>query len=268
LTYKEVLPSPDLAPYVHCVWELEDGGGGALAEPIFPDGRIEIVVHLADRPVVAGCDARQPDVMVAGQMTRALHLLPVARLHAVGIRFTPVGARAWLRVPQHQLTDAVHPLGDFASTIAAGIRAAAHDGRTPGERASRIEQVLRNTLCGAHEPPPAMAYAVRVTLARRGNVTVDGLARACGMSTRQLERHYLDVVGLTPKALARTVRFQGALRDLQRGIPAVLAAHANGFADQSHLAREFRRFAGVAARDVNLSHVAFVQDSGAGSAAD
>jgi AraC-like DNA-binding protein len=268
LTYIETLPSPDLAPYVHCVWELQDAGEKALVEPIFPDGRIEIVVHLADRPIVAGRDARQPDVMVVGQMTRAVRLQPVARLHALGIRFTPVGARAWLRVPQHQLTDAIHPLDELASTIAARIRAAAHDGRTPGERASRIEQVLRHTLGDGHGPPPAIAHAVRLTLARRGKVTINGLARVCGMSTRHLERHYLDAVGLTPKVLARTVRFQGALRDLQRGVPAVLAAHANGFADQSHLAREFRRFAGAAARDVNLSHVAFVQDSGAGSAAD
>jgi len=264
--YFETPPSPDLAPYVHRLWEL-DGAGDALAEPIFPDGRIEIVVHLGDRPVMDGAITPQPDVLVVGQMTTALRLRPVKRVHAVGVRFTPTGARAWLTVPVHELTGRMYPADEVSRGGAARLRAAVHGGATPRERMKRIESVLRTTLRPALRPSRAIEHAVCLTLDRAGLVTVDALARACALSARHLERQYLDDVGLSPKVLARTVRFQRALRHLQRGTPAANVAAACGFADQPHLAREFRRFAGVAARDVDLAHVVFLQDGAAPAAA-
>jgi AraC-like DNA-binding protein len=265
--YQEWHPSADLAPYVHRFWELE-AAGTALAEPIFPDGRVEIVMHLADRPAPLGGTTPQPDVLVAGQITTALRLQPVARVHAVGVRFTPTGARAWLALPLHELTNRVQAVDDVNGIVGRQLRGAIDHCRTSHHRVRRLEDVLRQTLRPSLRSSSAIDHAVRMTLDRGGCVTVDALACACGLSTRQLERQYLDAVGLPPKTLARTVRFQRALRHLQRGAPAADVAVACGFADQPHLAREFRRFAGAAARDVNLADVAFLQDSPAPAATD
>jgi AraC-like DNA-binding protein len=265
--YAATHPSADLAAFIECVWELEDAGK-PLSEPIFPDGRIEIVVHLGDRPVMAHASAPQPDVMVAGQMTAALRLRPVSRLHAVGIRFTPAGARAWLGAPVHELTDCVLGLDDVSRDLTIRIRDAVHGGITSRDRAARLERVLRATIQLRRPLSRSVHEAVRLTLTRSGRITVDALARACEISTRQLERQYLDFVGLRPKTFARTVRFQRALRDLQRGVAAATAAAESGFADQSHLAREFRRIAGAPASGIDLAHVAFIQDNATCAAAD
>jgi AraC-like DNA-binding protein len=265
--YQEWFPSADLAPYVHRFWELE-GAGTALAEPIFPDGRVEIVMHLADRPAPMGETTPQPEILVAGQITTALRLQPVTRIHAVGVRFTPTGARAWLALPLHELTNRVHAVDDFIGVVARRLRGAIGHCRVSRQRVRRLEDVFRATFRPSLRSSSAIDHAVRMTFDRGGRVTIDALARACGLSARQLERQYLDAVGLTPKTLARTVRFQRALRHLQRGEPAAGVAVACGFADQPHLAREFRRFAGAAARDVNLAHVAFLQDSPAPDATD
>jgi AraC-like DNA-binding protein len=266
--YLETRPSADLAPYVQCLWELEDCTGTALAEPIFPDGRVEIVIHLGDRPVMANGLSAQPDVIVVGQMTSAVRLQPVTRLHAVGVRFTPTGARSWFEAPLHELTDRVAAMEDISRVTAMKLRDAVHQVPTPQERVRRIERVLRTALRTVLTAPRSIEHAVHLTLAHSGRLTVDALARACNASTRQLERQYLQIVGLTPKAFARTVRFQRALRDLQRGVPAAEAAAIGGFADQAHLAREFRRFAGASARQVDLAHVAFLQDHAPRAGAD
>ena len=44
-----------------------------------------------------------------------------------------------------------------------------------------------------------------------GRAPIDALAAQSGASLRQLERHFRDDVGLTPKALSRIVRLQSAL---------------------------------------------------------
>jgi methylphosphotriester-DNA--protein-cysteine methyltransferase len=257
--YHETPPPLDLAPFLQCVWELE-GDGAALAGPIFPDGRIELVIHLADRPALERGGARQPSVMVVGQMTAALRLRPPARLHCVGLRFTPAGARAWLRVPAHELTGRVEAFEDITGRCAARLRETAAGARHARERAGRLLAEARAVLLAAPRPPRALEAAVSYTLQREGRATVDAMARAAESGARRLERLFLDGVGLPPKTFARLVRFHHALQDLQRGAAPAQVAAARGFADQSHLAREFKRIAGVPAREIDFARVAFVQD--------
>lgn len=267
MRYTETPPPPDLAPFVQCVWEL-DGGGSALEEPIFPDGRVEVVVHLGDRPSRDVDTVPQPAVMVVGQMTTALRLRPVRRLHCVGLRFTPAGSRVSLRVPLHELSGRIEPLDSLSHVLAARLSDAAGETRTAGDRAALVYRALRACVRMDARAPRSLERAVSLALATQGRATVDAMARAAGTSTRHLERQFLDDVGLPPKIFGRVVRFQHALRDLQHGMPAAQVAVARGFADQSHLAREFKRMAGVPARDVDLSHVAFVQDGAAGPRQD
>jgi AraC-like DNA-binding protein len=244
---------------VHCVWEL-DGDGSVLSEPIFPDGRVEIVIHLGDRPA-RDLDGRpQPAAMIVGQMTTALRLRPVRRLHSIGVRFTPAGSRAALRIPLHELSGRIEPLDALSAALTARLQDAVGDARTAGDRAALVFACLRIFMQGSVGAPDRVERAVALALSRHGRCTVDGMARTAGTSARQLERQFLDAVGLPPKTFARIVRFQHALRDLQRGLPAASVAAARGFADQSHLAREFKRVAGVPAGHVDLRRVAFVQD--------
>ena len=263
MRYSEIRPPADLSACVHRIWELE-AGADALAEPIFPDGRAEIILHLGDPPVEAGASICQPRVMFVGQMTRALRLEPVSHLHAIGVRFTPTGARACLGIPLQALTDRIHTLDDLKGGAATAFQDALDASCTRRLRFEAIERALRRLLRRDVPCAQSVEDAVTLTMARGGRVTVDGLARATGVSARQLERRYLDAVGLTPKAFARTVRFHRALRGLQRGTSPAAVAAACGFSDQPHLAREFRRFAGVAARQVDLARVAFLQDATAG----
>jgi AraC-like DNA-binding protein len=213
--YLEVQPSADLARDIHCYWELE-AGGETFAEPIFPDGRVEIVVHLGTRPNRVGDSRAQPEVMVVGQMTTALRLQPTAGVHAVGIRFTPAGARAWLGAPLHECTDAIHDLDQIDSRVATLIRDAVHRSGALQPSIGALESALRQTRTARWASPRGVDYAVKVALARRGQVRVETLAASAGLGVRQLERQFLEAVGLSPKRFIKTARFQRALQLLAR----------------------------------------------------
>ena len=264
MRYVERLPAADLASCIQCLWELE-GHGAALAEPIFPDGRIEIVVHLADRPRQRGAADLQPRAMLVGQMLAATRLDPVAHMHAFGVRFTPIGARAWLGLPLNELTGRIEDAGSVCGA-SARLCCAIEQATNSRERFTAAESAVRAMLRRPPAPADAIGRAVAVIERSAGMLAVDMVALAAGLGVRQMERRFLEHVGITPKALARIVRFQRALRGLRAGAPAAAVAAACGFADQPHLAREFRRFAGLAARDVDLEHVAFLQDAPGGPA--
>ena len=46
MEYREYSPAPALRPHVACYWTL--AGPGGAPERVLPDGRAELVVHLAD----------------------------------------------------------------------------------------------------------------------------------------------------------------------------------------------------------------------------
>lgn len=78
-------------------------------------------------------------------------------------------------------------------------------------------------------------------------VRVADVAKVVGMSLRNLQRTFLDQVGLSPKRLIRHLRFQKAFERLQHAPSGTNLAHlarACGYADQSHMIREFRYLIG------------------------
>jgi methylphosphotriester-DNA--protein-cysteine methyltransferase len=82
----------------------------------------------------------------------------------------------------------------------------------------------------------AVSAAVEIIESRKGNVRIGALAKHVGISERTLQRSFEDSVGILPKTFARLTRFQAHLA----------APEADtGYADASHLTRDFHEFAGV-----------------------
>ena len=75
-----------------------------------------------------------------------------------------------------------------------------------------------------------------------------------GWTTRTLHRRCLTAFGYGPSVLRRVLRFRRAVALLRAGVaPAEVAARA-GYADQPHLSRDVRAFAGVSPARMASSH--------------
>lgn len=84
-----------------------------------------------------------------------------------------------------------------------------------------------------------------------GIVGVEHLAHEMGLSTRALQRLAKEYIGLSPLRIIRRYRLQEAALRL-RGDPGLTVARVAaelGYADQSHLAADFRSTLGLSARD-------------------
>jgi AraC-like DNA-binding protein len=94
---------------------------------------------------------------------------------------------------------------------------------------------------------------------------VTGVASGVGWSTRHLEQRFRSEFGITPKAAVRITRFErsvDAARDPRRRLSDVAAEC--GYADQAHLAREWRDLAGRPPSRWRIEDdLAFVQDEAA-----
>jgi AraC-like DNA-binding protein len=250
MDYREFAPLPQLATAIDRIWTLEGHAPapGAPAEPVLPDGRPELILHVGDpfdRIEADGSGSRQASVLYAGQVTSPLVLRPSGRIAVLGVRFHPYGAAAILRHPQHELAG----LTLEVDAVSAPLRRALEQVEDSGDLARAAERVQHVLLrhCDPAAIDPRVRFAVRAIESRAGLIPIERLARATGLTRRHLERRFLDSVGLTPKRLARVVRFQRALQLLQGDGSARTGAEtaaACGYADQSHFIRDFRQFAG------------------------
>jgi len=86
-----------------------------------------------------------------------------------------------------------------------------------------------------------------------GATGVEALADELGWSRRHLSAQFRQEFGISPRTMMRIVRFDRARRMLGTDTPRrpTLAevAHRSGYADQSHLSREWVRLAGATPTD-------------------
>ena len=97
-----------------------------------------------------------------------------------------------------------------------------------------------------------MAWTFRRLAAADGRLAIGPLAAEVGWSRRHLAARWRRDVGLGPKTVARVLRFEHALRLVREGRALADVAYACGYADQSHLNRDFRALAGATPREVTI----------------
>lgn len=76
-------------------------------------------------------------------------------------------------------------------------------------------------------------------------MSLNDLARLCGISRFQVLRGFARETGLTPHAYLVQRRLQMARRLIAQGMDLAEAAASSGFADQSHMTRAFVRTYGL-----------------------
>jgi AraC-like DNA-binding protein len=118
--------------------------------------------------------------------------------------------------------------------------------RSAGQRTTALRVPGQRTTA----PRPEVVEAWRLLTATRGRIRIGQLAERVFLSRRRLSTLFVAELGITPKEAARTMRFTHAVSRIGQGVRggaldlAATAAEC-GFADQSHLDREFRAFAGT-----------------------
>jgi AraC-like DNA-binding protein len=243
-SYVEHAPLPELAGAVRTVW-VQRTGSEAYVQRHLPTGGVEIHFPIGGRPWLLG-PLTGPQIEV----------IP-AHTTVVGVRFRP-GTPPLLPAKLDDLVDQGVGLDElWSSPVDRLVEAMAR--ADTAERALIIVQAhLLREFRTADRLDRLVGEAVRVLMPWHP-VDVGTVATHLALSTSQLRRRCLDAVGMSPKVLQRTLRFQGFLALAQAGAAptgrrgadgmAGLAIDA-GYADQAHLSRECLRLTGLTPRQL------------------
>jgi AraC-like DNA-binding protein len=235
-----------------------------------PNGTLELVVTLGAPLTVRR--AGHPDVVAAATVA-GLRSSPVGILHdgtqrGVQLALTPRGSRALLGLPAAALAQGVWPLEEIVGRRAHELTDRLAGASGPAGRAQVLETVLAGWT--VDEDYPAVVDAAWRRLAgSAGRVTVARLADEIGVGRRHLGQVVRAELGLTPKTVARILRFGQARRCLRSGPAASLAQTAVrcGYFDQAHLTNDWKQLGGCTPGEWISEELPFLQDEESGRGA-
>ena len=238
-SYIECPPLPGLAGVVRTVW-IQRTGAAAYVQRHLPTGGVEIHFPIGGRPQLVG-PLTGPEIEVIPPHTTI-----------VGVRFQP-GTAPPLPAVLDDLVDQRLSLAELWGRSADRLVEAMARAEAPERALTGLQAHLSREFRGAAHVDPLVREAVRALMPWRP-VNIDALATSLALSASQLRRRCLQAVGVSPKVLQRTLRFQGFLALAQAGATASGRPGADGvaglavdvgYADQAHLSRECLRLTGL-----------------------
>lgn len=243
-SYVESPPLPELAGVVRTVW-IQRTGPAAYVQRHLPTGGVEVHFPIGGEP------------QLVGPLTGPVVEVVAAHTTLVGVRFHP-GAAPALPTVLDELVDQRLGLPELWGGAADRLVAAMAGAGTAERALLVLQRHLLREFRTVVRLDPRVREAVRALMPWQPT-NIDRLAGHLALSASQLRRRCLHAVGLGPKVLQRTLRFQGFLALAQSGAAAAarrgtaetagLAAEL-GYADQAHLSRECLRLTGLTPRQL------------------
>lgn len=239
VTYRELLPHPELQSLIYCYWLLE--AEKPLSEPfsyrVVADGCIDIFFELsnpAENFVMGFC--------------RQYTEFPLERtFRYAGIRFLPTMFPQLFRVDASELSNRYTHLTSVAPATSAFIRVEFDRNSTAETIRCKLDAYfLELASKAAFDDDPRLYDAVGLILEHSGMIDI-GSELKTGISERQLRRLFSFYIGDSAKTFSKVVRFQNILR----AKPSTQSLRRNklffdaGYYDQSHFIKEFKTFYGV-----------------------
>jgi AraC-like DNA-binding protein len=250
MSHRVYKPAYPLSQYVDLMWWTANSGLPPSRQRVYPEGAMELVIHLKKPLVSFFVDDRPQSVRVpllAGPYSRSFQIDPSQSTGVIGIRFRPGAAGMFFPIPAHELHNTDIALSELYPGEAARLLDQVCSAAGEHAQFLVVEEYLNRKLAKAAPVHPAVEYAVE-QLSRDGLVkAVRRIQLNTGFSHTRFIQLFREHVGLTPKLFCRVRRFRTVLNRIEQGLPvswAGLAADC-GYFDQAHLNHDFRAFAGI-----------------------
>jgi AraC-like DNA-binding protein len=245
-------PAGPLREFVHKIVHVEFDSAKGTLMPLSPRPEPGIAICLPGGHRLGNVDGHgrmrsTPQAMVIGPQTRRnFHVVGAGRYVGLNILFQPTGFFRLFHQSLHDITDVWYDAcdvlgGDFLALIDALQQQPSWSSMT-----LLVEQFLLSRVPGSRSAS-AVTQVSAAFASRPHGPDMGRLASSCGISGRQLERKFLEQVGMTPKRFERLIRFRSALQSKASSASTswTRVTQDAGYYDQNHLIKDFRDLTGT-----------------------
>ena len=249
------IPSPPLNAYIHCLWYADR----PIPYPrlkILPMPSLHLMINFGSAFHIYEADHTEPLAACTESWSVGLwdgyHIMDAPHeMQILNVSFKPGGAYPFLQLSLSELRNQFVPLDAIWGCLAAEIRERLYAAPTVPARFALFEQLLLARLAEVPYGFKAVQFGVAEIARAHGTLSIRALSDHIGMSQKHLIAQFKQMVGGTPKALARLYRFKNVIHSLDPLQPVdwTRVAHQACYYDQPHFNKDFEAFTGHSPTD-------------------
>jgi AraC-like DNA-binding protein len=242
--------NPLLKNYIRFFWELHIGNA-QLNHKIIPQKNINLRFNLNETAHSACCDGTEyqlEDVYFSGlhDHFRKMHLKLNGKVDVLGVCFSPFGFYPFLKIPVSEFKNQLLGAGEVGFRLAKTISGRLKEAPDVAGRLTILENELAMLLVSNNQTPVNFRKIFNELRKNDNPMQISQFCQRNNISARSLERWYNKYVGVSANTYGTLNRFHNSLNRLLFSDYSKLSdlAYDNGYFDQMHFIKEFRRFAG------------------------
>lgn len=256
MNYQTFQPSIDLNSVIKCYWTLEiPAEFNSEKQRIVPDSCMELIFILGDniKRFISETDfIIQPRAIVVGQITEPFIIQPVGYVHCFAVRFYPYSVTNFINTPLKKLENKETPITElFEKSIALELEQEIIQASNTQQRIEIIETFLLNIFKGKDTIDNIVKSTVDLLLETKGSSPIKSILKENLSKRRQLERKFMNQIGLSPKQLSKVIRLQTALKLIlnQKSESLTKIAYESEYYDQNHFIKDFKEFTNITPKE-------------------
>lgn len=252
----QVSPPKELAPYIKHYLFLDHNETAVQKLRLFSDGNTGVVFSLKSK-LISGFNNFEvknylPASFLYGQLNGFKDIYSDNEISLIIIVFQPNGIHQLLGIPAHEFQDSILPVQDVFGQKANALQERLSEQNNP-ERIELLNHffsalIAKKTISN----PVIIESSLAFIIANKGDFSVKQLVEYTGYAERHLERKFKECIGLNPKKFGSVIRlhhFLKLLKGKSDSTTLTTICYDAGFADQSHLIKEFRKHTGISPKE-------------------
>ncbi len=250
MTFEEYIPLK-LNGLVDRIWSHKTDSRHSWT--ILPSGKIELMFRIGEAPELIGAkkissaeNPMQHFCFMSGLQTSPL-AMTMDSMHFIGMQMHPVAFKAFFGIPLAEIRDYYLP-GEHLFSALVEIEDRLNGKQSFFEKASWLENYLHSRI----NETPELHFAIQLSQYSEkiyqphtvlSNASIEALI---GYSRTQTFRIFNDWFGTSPHGFQRLQQFVNSVKAIHRSNENFTQIGLqNGFFDQPHFIRSFKKFAGI-----------------------
>jgi AraC-like DNA-binding protein len=246
---KKVLQNANLESYVReiFVFDNDDETASSLL-PFIADGYPGIMLQQTNHGafLIANNKELSPFFMY-GQTLKPIEIAIKGAYRLIVFQLYPFAAKTLFGVNPKELNDDCQDLNALSIDGTAQVVENLFEEKETINQINIIAAYLAKLIVKtiSHKEQNVRA-AISLVVNNRGNITVKAITEHLHITERTLQRQFEEYVGIPPKQFAKIIQFQSSLNQISEETFTRFTeiVYENGYADQSHFIRSFKKFAG------------------------
>lgn len=247
----QILPSIELQPFIKHYLFLESEGKAVKKLRLFSDGNTGIVFSFRSNLFSNGKNNELeilPNSFLYGQISKFKDLYLVDTISLIVVVFQPAGINKLIGISADELLDNIIRIEYLFGRHGLQLQEKLFEEVNFQNKLDLLnfffrELIAKNTLSNQSLIVQA---SLDFILKNKGHISINQLVKYTGYTERHIERKFIEAVGLSPKKFSNIIKLHSFLKYLKEEHKNFTTlAYEVGYADQSHLIKEFKKYTGI-----------------------